>query len=114
MITVGPTKAVLHRGAQVVAVLEDLAGSIAPQPGKSLRINLRGRLAGPAGYWCAEGVELELTWLTRPKRPRGARLYCPQIMISAIDNEAVSLSGTRGLAAPSAAYQGPIPPEVLP
>ena len=112
MITVGPTKAVLHRGTQVVAVLEGLSGSIAPQPGKSLRINLRGRLVGPRGYWCEPGVELEVTWLTRPKRPMGARLYCPQITIVAIDNEAVSLSGTRGLGDSSAAYQGPIPPEV--
>lgn len=112
MITIEPTKAVLHRGTQVVAVIEGLAGSIAPQPGKSLRINLRGRLVGPAGYWCAPGVELEITWLTRPRRPKGARLYCSEITISAIENEAVTLSGTRGLGPASAAYQGPIPPEV--
>jgi hypothetical protein len=112
MINIGTTRGILHRGTQVVGVVEDLAGSIAPQPGKSLRINLRVRLVGPRGYWCEPGVELEVTWLTRPKRPRGARLYCPQITIVAIDNEAVSLSGTRGLGDPGAAYQGPIPPEV--
>jgi hypothetical protein len=112
LIPIGPTLGVLERGNRVVAYLQNVKGSARAVPNKGLVNSFTAEIIGRPGYWCEPGVDLRLTFATRPKLKKSPRLST-LVTVKALDGAIISLGGSDEWHS-EIYYAGPLSPEVIP